>query len=102
MYFIFQLEFNSSKIYISDLIRAYSEQIGIELDVFQDSKLITISAMSDDDKLEAFLNGLEEVLPASLYLGKSNHFFREEKLFLPTLNEAKLPTNLAPCPTCQK
>ncbi len=102
MYFIFQLEFNSSKTYISDLIRAYSRQIGIELDVFQDSKTITISASSDDEKLEDFLNGLETILPASLYLGKSNHFFREEKLFLPTLNEAKLPINLAPCPTCQK
>jgi Zn ribbon nucleic-acid-binding protein len=102
MYFIFQLEFNSSKTYISDLIRAYSKQVGIELDVFQDSKLITISALSDDEKLEEFLNGLEEILPASLYLGKSEHFFRDEKLFLPTLDEAKLPVNLAPCPSCQK
>ncbi|CAA6805336.1 MAG: [NiFe] hydrogenase metallocenter assembly protein HypF [uncultured Sulfurovum sp.] len=102
MYFIFQLEFNSSKTYISDLIHAYSKDVGIELDVFQDSKMITISAKQDDEKLELFLNGLEEILPASLYLGKSKHFFRDEKLFLPTLNEAKLPTNIAPCPTCQK
>jgi hypothetical protein len=102
MYFIFQLEFNSSKTYISDLIRAYSKQIGIELDVFQDSKIISISAKQDDEKLEAFLNGLEEVLPASLFLGKSQHFFREDKLVLPTINSTKLPTNIAPCPTCQK
>ena len=102
MYFIFQLEFKSNKTYISDLIRAYSQQVGIELDVFQDSTTITISAKQDDEKLEPFLKGLEEVLPASLYLGKSNHFFREERLFLPTLEEAKLPTNIAPCPTCQK
>ena len=102
MYFIFQLEFNSGKTYIADLIRAYSKDVGIELDVFQDRKMITISAKQDDAKLEPFLNGLEEILPASLYLGKSKHFFREEKLFLPTLNETKLPTNIAPCPTCQK
>jgi hypothetical protein len=102
MYFIFQLEFNSTKTYIADLIRAYAKQTGIELDVFQDSKTITISAMSDDEKLEVFLKGLEEVLPASLFLGKSKHFFREEKLVLPTINSRKLPTNIAPCPTCQK
>ena len=102
MYFIFQLEFNSTKTYIADLIRAYAKQIGIELDVFQDSKLITISALQDDEKLEAFLNGLEGVLPASLYIGKSKHFFRDEKLFLPSLEEAKLPVNIAPCPSCQK
>ncbi len=102
MYFIFQLEFNSTKTYIADLIRAYAKQIGIELDVFQDSKTITISAKQDDEKLEAFLNGLEDVLPASLYLGKGKHFFRGEKLFLPSLEEAKLPVNIAPCPTCQK
>ena len=102
MYFIFQLEFNSTKTYIADLIRAYAKQIGIELDVFQDSKLITMSALQDDEKLEAFLNGLEGILPASLYLGKSKHFFRDEKLFLPSLEETKLPLNIAPCPTCQK
>ncbi len=102
MYFIFQLEFNSTKTYIADFIRAYAKQIEIELDVFQDSKTITISAMSNDEKLEAFLQGLEEVLPASLFLAKSKHFFREEKLVLPTINSTKLPTNIAPCPTCQK
>ena len=102
MYFIFQLEFNSTKTYISDLIRAYAIEVGIELDVFQDSKTITISALQEDARLEIFLNGLEEVLPASLYLGKGTHFFREEKLFLPALNVPKLPTNIAPCPTCQK
>jgi len=102
MYFIFQLEFDSTKTYIADLIRAYAKQTEIELDVFQDSKTITISAISDDEKLEVFLKGLEEVLPASLFLGKSKHFFKEDKLVLPTINSTKLPTNIAPCPTCQK
>ena len=102
MYFIFQLEFNSTKTYIADLIRAYGEQEKIEIDVFQDSKIITISAKSNDEKLEHFLNGLETILPASLYLGKGKHFFRDEALFLPTMNQVVLPTNIAPCPSCQK
>ncbi len=102
MYFIFQLEFNSTKTYIADLIRAYAKKMGIELDVFQDSKNITISAKQDDEQLEAFLKGLEEVLPASIFLGKSTHFFREEKLVLQSLESAMLPLNIAPCPTCQK
>ena len=102
MYFVFQLEFSSTKSYIADLIRAYAKQHSIEIDVFQDNQNITLVAKADDERLDRFSKGLEEILPASLYLGKSRHFFQEEKLILPTLNLPKLPTNIAPCPTCQK
>jgi len=102
MYFIFQLEFNTNKTYISNLIKAYSQQIGIEIDVFQNSTTITISAKQDDEKLEIFLKGLEEILPASLYLGKSDYYFSDQKPSLDIVTESKVPINIAPCPTCQK
>jgi len=102
MYFIFQLEFNTNKTYISNLIKAYSQQIGIEIDVFQNSTTITISAKQDNEKLEIFLKGLEEILPASLYLGKSNYSFSEQKPSMDIVTESKIPINIAPCPTCQK
>jgi len=102
MYFVFQLEFSSNKSYISSLIQAYSQQVGIELEVYQNGKVITLLAKQDDEKLELFLKGLEEILPASLYLGKSQHAFVEEKPTLPLAKSSQTPHNIAPCPTCQK
>ncbi len=102
MYFVFQLEFSSNKRYISTLIEAYAEQVGIELEVYQNAQVITLLAKQDDEKLESFLMGLEEILPASLYLGKSQHAFVEEKPNLPLAKSSKTPHNIAPCPTCQK
>ena len=102
MYFVFQMEFSSNKRYISTLIEAYASQKEIEVEVFQNETVITLLARRDDEKLEAFLMGLEEILPASLYLGKSQHAFVDEKPNLPLVKPAKTPQNIAPCPTCQK
>jgi hydrogenase maturation factor HypF (carbamoyltransferase family) len=103
MYFVFQLEFNSNKTYISSLIRAYAKQKEIEIDVLQNSEQIAIIAKQEDEKLESFLLGLDEVLPASLYLGDSRHSFMESKPTLSNLvSSYQIPCNIAPCPSCQK
>jgi len=102
MYFVFQLGFSSNKSYISSLVQAYSQKIGIEIEVYQNSKVIMLLAKQDDEKLEIFLKGLEEVLPASLYLGQSQHAFVDEKPNLPLAKKSITPCNIAPCPTCQK
>jgi len=102
VYFIFQIEFSSNKSYISSSIKAYSQEVGIEIEVYQNAEVITLLANQDDDKLEVFLKGLEEVLPASLYLGKSQHAFVGSKPNLPLVKASTLPHNIAPCPTCQK
>jgi hydrogenase maturation factor HypF (carbamoyltransferase family) len=102
VYFVFQLEFSSNKRYISTLIDAYAKQVGIEIEVYQNEKVITLLAKQDDKKLESFLVGLEEILPASIYLGKSQHAFVEEKPELPLVKKVQIPHSIAPCPTCQK
>jgi hydrogenase maturation factor HypF (carbamoyltransferase family) len=102
MYFVFQLEFSSNKRYISTLIDAYAKQVGIEIEVYQNEKVITLLAKQDDEKLESFLVGLEEILPASIYLGKSQHAFVEEKPELALVKKVQTPHSIAPCPTCQK
>jgi len=102
LYFIFQLEFSSNKTYISSLIKAYSQKVGIEIEVYQNGQVITLLANQDDSGLEAFLKGLEDILPASLYLGKSQHAFVESKPHLPLVEDLAVPYNIAPCPTCQK
>ena len=102
MYFAFQMEFSSNKTYIATLIQAYANQVGIEVEVYQNAEVITLLAKQEDEKLEAFLMGLEEILPASLYLGKSQHAFVDEKPNLPLVKLAKTPHSIAPCPTCQK
>ncbi len=102
MYFIFEIEFSSSKNYIADLIRAYAEQEEIEIDVLQTTDKIMMIFHKEDEKLEQFLLGLEDVLPASLFLGKGKHYLSESKPALMPVSQDHLPLNIAPCPTCQK
>jgi len=102
MYFIFEIEFSSNKNYIADLIRAYASQKQIEVDVFQTNEKIIMTFIKDDEKLESFLLGIEDVIPASLFLGKGKHYFSENKPALMPVSKVHLPLNIAPCPTCQK
>ncbi len=102
MYFIFEIAFGSNKNYIADLIRAYAEQEMIEVNVLQTTDKIIMTFNKDDEKLEKFLLGLEELMPASLFLGKGKHYFAEEKPALMPVSKINLPLNIAPCPTCQK
>ncbi len=102
MYFVFQIEFNSNKTYISSLIKAYAKAKEIEIEVLQNSEQIAIIAKKDDRKLEQFLLGLEEILPASIYLGRSRHSFMQKRPTLTTAQSDEIPHNIALCPTCQK
>lgn len=102
MYFIFEIEFSSNKNYITDLIRAYAKQEKVEVDVLQTNDKIVMTCNKDDVELEKFLLGMEDVIPASLFLGKGKHYFAEEKPALMPLEKVNLPLNIAPCPTCQK
>lgn len=102
MYFILELAFSSNKSYIGNLIRAYAQQEEMEVDVLQTSDKIIMTFKKEDEKLEKFLLGLEEILPASLFLGKGRHYFSEEKPALMPVSKTDLPVNIAPCPTCQK
>lgn len=102
MYFIFEIAFSSPKNYIANLIRAYAEQEQIEVDVLQTPDKIIMTFYKDDEKLEKFLLGIEDVIPASMFLGKGKHYFSDDKPTLMPVSKAHLPLNIAPCPTCQK
>ncbi len=102
MYFIFEIAFSSNKNYIANLLRAYAEQEEIEVDVLQTPDKIIMTFNKDDEKLERFLLGMEDVVPASLFLGKGKHYFAEEKPALMPVAKVDLPLNIAPCPSCQK
>ncbi len=102
MYFIFEIAFSSNKNYIADLLRAYAKQEEIEVDILQTTDKIIMTFNKEDEKLETFLLGLEEVLPASLFLGAGKHYFAEEKPSLMPVEKVNLPLNIAPCPSCQK
>jgi len=71
MYFHFELDFSSDKRYISGLIEASAQKIWIDLQLRQDNGAIRFSTKKDDPLLEPFLQELESVLPASLFMGKS-------------------------------
>ena len=102
MYFIFEIAFSSPKNYIAELIRAYASKEQMEIDVLQSNDKIILTFNKEDRKLEKFLLGMEEILPASLFLGKGSHRFSEEKPTLMSVSKTNLPLNIAPCPTCQK
>ena len=102
MYFIFEMTFSSNKPYMTKLIRAYAKETGVEAKVLQTDEKIVLVCDKEDAKLEAFLLGLDERLPASVFLGESRHYFSEE---IPELTEVKqldTPLNISLCPTCQK
>ncbi|MCF6245034.1 MAG: hypothetical protein L3J43_08345 [Sulfurovum sp.] len=102
MYFIFEIEFSSNKNYLANLIRAYAEQEKMEVDVIQSYEKIVMVFNEEDERLESFTLGLESILPASLFLGKSKHYTAEEKPALMPTKQVDLPLNIAPCPSCQK
>jgi len=102
MYFIFEIEFQSNKSYIADLIRAYATQEEIEVEVLQTTDKIILTFDKEDEKIESFLLGMDTMIPASLFLGKGKHYFIDEKPSLASVPNSYLPLNIAPCPTCQK
>ncbi len=102
MYFIFEMEFSSNKHYITDLIKAYADAFGMDVEIIQSSRYISLSFKKEDEKLESFLLGLDEVLPASIFLGKSKHYFSENKPELEAIKEVHTPLNISLCPSCQK
>ena len=102
MYFIFEIAFSSPKQYIANLIRAYAKQQNMQMEVLQTPDKIVLTFDKDDKKLENFLLGLEEILPASLFLGKGKHYFSDERPAVLPETKPDIPLNIAPCPTCQK
>ena len=102
MYFIFEIEFNSQKSYIKNLIKSYIQAFGIKAEVLQSPKKIYITINKDEPKIEEFLKGLESVLPASLFMGASKHYFSDSKPDLKEIEEINLPLNISLCPNCQK
>ncbi|KYJ87475.1 hypothetical protein [Sulfurovum riftiae] len=102
MYFIFEMEFGSNKHHISGLIEAYSTSFGMACEVIHSQKHIMILFDKEDEKIESFLLGLNDILPASIFLGKSRHYFSEEKPELSAIKKVNTPLNLSLCPSCQK
>ena len=102
MYFIFELTFRSDKPYIRQIIQAQAETSSIDMHIIQDGEKIILACSRDEENLEAFLLALEQTLPASLFLGKSRHYFSDELPAISDKVQTKLPLNIAPCPTCQK
>lgn len=102
MYFIFEMEFSSNKSYITQLLRAYRDKLGMKVDILQTSDMILFVFDKEDERIESFLVGLNEILPASIYFGKSKHYFTSNKPNVPDQSQPQLPVNISLCPTCQK
>ena len=102
MYFIFEMAFSSSKRYIADLVRAQADSFGIEMEVVQTREAVLLVFDKGDDKIEPFLLKLDESLPASIFLGKSRHYFSETRPESTAAGEVRLPLNISLCPSCQK
>ncbi len=102
MYFILEIEFRSQKRYISDLIRSFAAVYDIDIEVLRQRDSIVLVCKKDQERLGGFLNALENVLPASIFLGKSKHYFSDTKPTHDTKEEPRLPLHIAPCPNCQK
>lgn len=102
MYLIIEIEFKSDKHYIVELIDALATKYDVSVEVRQVQDKILLSAPKEMQNLEAYLNALEEHLPASIFLGKSSHYFAEELPIDDAIVSNKLPIDISLCPTCQK
>ena len=102
MYFIFEIVFSTNKHYIAEIIEAYADSFGIEMEVVQNSEVVALVFDRDNEQTESFLLGLGEHLPASLFLGKSRHYFSDIKPKSDVRKEIKTPLNISLCPSCQK
>ncbi len=102
MYFIFEIEFNSNKSYIKNLIVAYVKKSGVSAQVMQSNSAIYLVLEKEQEKLEEFLLGLEQILPASLYMKGSKHYFSDTLPDIQEIEAIYTPLNIALCPNCQK
>lgn len=102
MYFIFEMSFSSNKNYIAELLRAYRDSYHMNVEILQAPDKILLVFVKEDVGIEAFLTGLDTVLPASIYFGESRHYFSSEKPVVDTDIRSKLPLNISLCPSCQK
>jgi len=84
------------------LIDAYAKEVEMEVEVVQTAELIALIFQEGDTKIESFLLGLDARLPASLYLGKSKHYFSQTKPPYVAITPFEVPLNISLCPSCQK
>jgi len=102
MYFIFEMNFSSNKNYIVKTIEAYAKSANMQIEIMHTSDAIILVFQKDDEKLESFLLGFNERLPASLFLSGSRHYFSETKPDKDIIKSIDIPINISLCPSCQK
>jgi len=102
MYFIFEMAFSSNKPYLAKMIEAYAQSVKTDVQIVQTDEAIVLVFNKEDETIESFLLGLDERLPASLFLGKSRHYFSESMPELASVRTIHTPHNLSLCPACQK
>jgi len=102
MYFIFELAFSSDRHAIAGMIEAYADSFGIEMELVRGSRVVSLVFDKENEKTESFLLGLEERLPASLFLEESRHYFSDSKPKSDEKKKIRTPLNISLCPSCQK
>jgi len=102
MSFIVEIEFISQKRYISNLILAYAKERNVNLKLMQSKQKIYLVFNKEQENLDKFLIGLEQILPASIFLGKSKHYFSDNLPNIKEIEKINLPFNISLCPRCQK
>jgi hypothetical protein len=103
MAFIFELEYNSTQRYISRYIEALAEKHGVDISLVQSDEKITFLADEKDSKVVDFLKELGDLLPASLFMGGSNHRVDDIPILkTKTETNPSIPHSIGLCPTCQQ
>ncbi len=102
MYFVFEMDFQSNKSYIADMVRAYAEISKTAVEIVQTAESIVLVFDKENEKIEQFLLGLESRIPASVFLKKSKHYFSDTKPTFSATKQIALPVNISLCPECQK
>ncbi|BDY12494.1 carbamoyltransferase HypF [Hydrogenimonas cancrithermarum] len=103
MAFIFELGYIAAHRYIPRYIEALAERNGLDITLVETDEKIALIADEKEPKLADFLNQLGDLLPASLFMGASEH--RIEAMPVPKIRKCERPSvphAVALCPTCMK
>ena len=101
-YFVYEIEFNSKKAYITSLITTLCDLSSVVIKSFVLEDRVKIYFENDEQRVKEFLEDLGSILPASLYLKEGRFYQCEEILEEEEVSKDELPIDLALCPTCQK
>ncbi|WP_200763057.1 hypothetical protein [Nitrosophilus alvini] len=97
---VLEIDFSSKQNYIQKYIKAIAKYSNIDIKIGREEDKIVVLFDEKSENVEKFMKNLQDLLPYSLFMGKSGYVVSNREI-----NEVKLvdiPLSLGLCPNCIK